>query len=92
MGPKASLDAATKRKTPCPCRESIVGMPNRNLVTILTELFRCLLKVKVKMSPDLTKYRAMKTSPLLNEVPHHKDAWGSESIAPLILNLGARWR
>jgi hypothetical protein len=28
----------------------------------------------------------------LNEAPHHKDALGSGGIAPLILNLGTRWR
>jgi len=32
-----------------------------------------------------------KVVPMLNEVPHHKDIWGSEDIAPCILNLGTRW-
>jgi hypothetical protein len=37
-------------------------------------------KVKVKLSPCLTKHHAMKTY------------WGSGDIAPRILDLGTRWR
>jgi hypothetical protein len=38
------------------------------------------IKVKVKLSPCLTKHHAMKTY------------WGSGDIAPCILDLGTRWR
>jgi hypothetical protein len=40
----------------------------------------CIIKVKVKFSLCLTKHHAMKTY------------WGSGGIAPLILDLGTRWR
>jgi hypothetical protein len=39
VGPRAGLDAAVKRKDPCPCRESNHGRPGRNSVSVLAELF-----------------------------------------------------
>jgi hypothetical protein len=47
---------------------------------ILRHISTIKLKVKVKLSPCLTKHHAMKTY------------WGSGSIVPLILDLGTRWR
>jgi hypothetical protein len=29
--------------------------------------------------------------PVLKEIPHHEDAWGSGGVAPYILNLSIRW-
>jgi hypothetical protein len=29
---------------------------------------------------------------LINWAPHHEDIWGTEGTAPLILNLGTRWK
>jgi hypothetical protein len=40
VGPRVGLDAATKRKNPCPCRELNHNRPARSLVTILTGLPR----------------------------------------------------
>jgi hypothetical protein len=36
VGPRADLDAAAKRKSPCSCRESNPGSPPHRLVAILT--------------------------------------------------------
>jgi hypothetical protein len=45
--PTACLDAVTRRKNPCPRRESIPNRPARSLITILAELprlqFACFL-------------------------------------------------
>jgi hypothetical protein len=40
MGPRAGLDAVTKRELLCPHRDSKLGRPPSSLVTILTELLR----------------------------------------------------
>jgi len=45
---------------------------------------------KIKLSLCLTKYYAMKAHPVLNYERSHEDVWGSEFIAPRILNLGIR--
>jgi len=34
----------------------------------------------------------MNTYPVLNQVPHHEDVWGSRGIAAGIFSLGATWR
>jgi hypothetical protein len=47
VDPRASLDAATKRKVPLPYRESKSGRSARSLVTILTELPRVLTQTLV---------------------------------------------
>jgi hypothetical protein len=40
VGPTAGVDMVAQRKNPCPCRESNLGRPTRNLVTILSQLSR----------------------------------------------------
>jgi len=45
--------------------------------------------VKIKLPMRLTKYYAMKTYPLLKQVPLH-EVLESGGIAPRILNLGIR--
>jgi len=40
VGPRAGLDAVSKRRIPSPCRKSNPGRLAHNLVTILTELPR----------------------------------------------------
>jgi hypothetical protein len=40
VGPRGGVDTVTKRKIPCPCRESNTSRQVRSLVTVLTELPR----------------------------------------------------
>jgi len=40
VGPRAGMHAKTKRKIPCPCRESKPDRQAHNLVNILSELSR----------------------------------------------------
>jgi len=47
---------------------------------LLISWYPCRIKVKVKLALCLIKGQAMKTY------------WGSEGIAPCILDLGTRWR
>jgi len=44
VGTRADLNAVVKRKYPCLCQESNPGLAVRNLVTMLTEQPRVLLK------------------------------------------------
>jgi len=50
------------------------------------------IKSKGNFSLCLTKYHATKIYPLLNTELRHEDVWGSEDIAPRILNIGTKWR
>jgi hypothetical protein len=40
VGPRAVLDAVSKRKSHCPCRDSNPSRPARSLITMLTELYK----------------------------------------------------
>jgi hypothetical protein len=39
-----------------------------------------------------TAVQALKTYPVFNYTQQHEDVWGNGSVAPRILNLGARWK
>jgi hypothetical protein len=47
-------------------------------------------KDKVKLSPCLTKYHAMKTYPVLKQAPRQEEVW-SGGMVPHILNLDTKW-
>jgi len=40
----------------------------------------------------LTKYHTLKTYHTLNQAPYHENRWGSEGIAPCILNFSTAWK
>jgi len=46
----------------------------------------------IKLFLCSTNHRTMKTYPVLNYAPRYENAWGNIVTAPLILNLGNRWR
>jgi hypothetical protein len=48
------------------------------------------VKEKENLSLCLTKYHAMKTSPVINISPRYEDVWESQSIPPRVPNIDAR--
>jgi len=53
-------------------------------------LLLCKGKEKGKFSLCLIKCATMKKYPVLHEALCHEDVWGSEGVAPRILNLSTR--
>lgn len=63
MGPTASLDMITKRKTSFPCQESNPSCAASSLITILTELPGCSFSKKVSQVDRLVAHKQVLSAP-----------------------------